>query len=125
MSTRIWIRRAYEPPTRNDGARILVDRVWPRGVTKDAAALTEWMRAVAPSNDLRRWFGHDPRRWAEFRRRYRAELRHDREAAAALVALVERARAGRVTLVYGAHDRDHNQAVVLREVVEERLARGR
>lgn len=123
MSTHVWIRRAYEPPTRNDGARILVDRVWPRGVRKDAAAIAEWARDVAPSDGLRKWFGHDPSRWDEFRRRYRTELRTDPKARAALDELVARARKRRITLVYGAHDTEHNQAVALREVIDERLAR--
>lgn len=120
MSTKIWIRRAYEPPTRNDGQRILVDRVWPRGVSKESAHLDEWMRDVAPSDDLRHWFGHDPDRYSEFRRRYRAELKDHR---AEVDELVARARDHRVTLVYGAHDTEHNQAVVLREVLDARLAR--
>lgn len=123
MSTHVWIRRAYDPPTRNDGARILVDRVWPRGVRKDAAAIVAWARDVAPSDGLRKWFAHDPARWDEFRRRYRTELRTDPEARAALHDLVARARTGRITLVYGAHDPEHNQAVALREVIDERLAR--
>lgn len=119
MSTKIWIRRAYEPPTHNDGQRILVDRVWPRGVSKESAHLDEWMRDVAPSDELRHWFGHDPERYAEFRRRYREELKDHR---AEVDDLVARARDRRVTLVYGAHDTEHNQAVVLREVLEAHLA---
>lgn len=119
MSVRIWLRRAYDPATRNDGYRVLVDRMWPRGVSKEDAAIDHWARDVAPSDDLRRWFGHDPQRWDEFRRRYRAELEaHDD----ALDALVDRVERGRVTLVYGARDRQHNNAVVLREVLEQRHA---
>lgn len=119
MGARIWIRRAYDPPTRNDGYRMLVDRVWPRGVAKDEARIDEWSREVAPSTELRRWFGHDPGRWAEFRDRYRQELagRVDQ-----IDRLLRRAGQGRVTLVYGARDEAHNNAVVLREYLEERLS---
>lgn len=117
VSSRIWIRRAYDPPTRNDGYRVLVDRVWPRGVSRDDAKLDAWMRDVAPSDELRKWFGHDPDRWDEFRRRYRDELRDHEDDLAHLVDLTER---GRVTLVFGARDEEHNQAVALREVLEER-----
>lgn len=117
VSSRVWLRRAYEAPTGNDGARILVDRVWPRGVSKDDLHLAEWCKDVAPSTELRKWFGHDPERWDEFQERYRMELADCDDV---LDALVERTRAGRVTLVYGARDTEHNQAVVLRQVVEER-----
>jgi uncharacterized protein YeaO (DUF488 family) len=113
----VWLRRAYEPPTRNDGARILVDRVWPRGVSKVDLQIEEWAKDVAPSTELRKWFGHDPDRWAEFQERYRSELADHRNEVG---SLVERADKGRITLVYGAHDEEHNQAVVLREVIEER-----
>lgn len=119
MSTRVWIRRAYQEPSRNDGHRVLVDRVWPRGVSRDEARIDEWLRDVAPSGELRRWFGHDRDRWEEFRSRYRAELRERHDELAHLVELAER---GRVTLVFGARDERRNQAVVLREVIEERLA---
>jgi uncharacterized protein YeaO (DUF488 family) len=117
MSTRIWLRRAYDPPTRSDGHRVLVDRIWPRGVSKADARIDDWAREIAPSDDLRRWFDHDPRRWDEFQRRYRAELR-DREQA--LDTLARRVDEGRVTLVYGARDGQHNNAVVLRDVLEDR-----
>ncbi len=117
MSARIWLRRAYDPPTRNDGYRVLVDRIWPRGVSRDDAAIDHWAREMAPSDDLRRWFNHDPGRWDEFQRRYRAELEaHDD----ALDTLVDRVGQGRVTLVYGARDQRHNNAVVLRDVIEAR-----
>lgn len=116
MSSRIWLRRAYDPPTRNDGHRVLVDRLWPRGVRKVDAAIDEWCPDVAPSDELRRWFGHDPARWEEFRTRYRTELDDRREH---LDRLVERTAKGRVTLVYGARDVEHNNAVVLRQVLEE------
>lgn len=121
MSARVWIRRAYDPPTRNDGRRVLVDRLWPRGVSKAEVRIHDWAREVAPSDELRRWFGHDPERWDEFRRRYRRELAdRSREVA----RLVDAARHGRVTLVFGARDPARNNAVVLRGVIEEGL-RGR
>ncbi len=118
VSARVWIRRAYDPPTRNDGYRVLVDRIWPRGVSKDEAALDEWVRDIAPSDELRQWFGHDEKRWDAFRRRYRRELAHDDDRVS---ALVDHAKRHRVTLVFGAHDAAHNNAVVLRDVIEERL----
>jgi uncharacterized protein YeaO (DUF488 family) len=116
----LQIKRAYEPAAPADGARYLVDRLWPRGVRKEALALTGWLKDVAPSDALRRWFGHRPERWAEFRRRYRAELRTKPEA---LRPLAEALRRGPVTLVYGARDRERNHAVVLREFFLEAQAR--
>lgn len=116
----IQIKRAYDPPGSEDGIRILVDRVWPRGRTKADLAIHAWERDVAPSTDLRRWFGHRPERWEEFRERYRQELRTKPKA---LVPLLEATRKGRLTLVFGARDEEHNQAVVLREVLEELLGR--
>ena len=106
----IRIKRVYDPPAEDDGVRVLVDRLWPRGVRKEDAAVTLWLKDIAPSTELRKWFGHDPARWAEFGRRYRAELKHNEEAVAHLVALSAR---GPVTLVYGAHDVEHNHALVL------------
>lgn len=108
------LKRAYEPPAPDDGRRILVDRLWPRGLSKDHAHLDDWMKDIAPSTDLRKWFGHDPAKWEEFRRRYRAELD---TRAAALDRLRDLAREGTVTLVYAAHDTAHNDAVVLLEVL--------
>ena len=108
------LKRAYEPAVHADGYRILIDRLWPRGLSKEKAAVNEWMKEVAPSADLRRWFGHDPGRWQEFRRRYAAELRHH---AHELDGLRELARQRTVTLVFGARDEEHNDAVVLREVL--------
>lgn len=110
------LKRAYEAAEPADGARILVDRLWPRGVSKAEAALEDWMKDIAPSAELRRWFGHDPARWAEFQRRYRAELRQHVDALDRLRAL---ARTRTVTLVYGAHDEAHNNAVVLKDVLRE------
>lgn len=112
----IALKRAYDPPEAADGVRILVDRLWPRGLAKNKAALDHWLKDVAPSTALRRWFGHDPARWAEFRRRYRAELAARPEAMAELRRL---AAGRRATLVYAARDTAHNEAVVLRELLEE------
>ena len=111
-ASHVRIKRAYEPPTPDDGARILIDRLWPRGVKKEALALTEWTKALAPSTGLRQWFNHDPALWSEFRRRYAAELRQQPEA---WEQLRERARHGVVTLVYSAHDEAVNNAVAMRE----------
>lgn len=116
----IKIKRVYEPPARGDGQRVLVDRVWPRGVSRDEAKLDDWLKDVAPSTDLRKWFGHDPAKWSEFRRRYRAELGRRDDA---LRPLLERAHHGTLTLLFGARDETHNQAVVLREWLQERLAK--
>lgn len=116
MSSRVWLRRAYEPPTRNDGYRILVDRLWPRGVSKDDLELDEWCRDIAPSDDLRKWFGHDASRWDEFRERYRSEIDEQRDL---LDTIVEHTKQGRITLVFGARDEEHNNAVVLRELIDE------
>ncbi|HKU86467.1 MAG TPA: DUF488 domain-containing protein [Casimicrobiaceae bacterium] len=110
----VRLKRAYEPPDPADGTRILVDRSWPRGVAKAEAAIDLWMKHLAPSAELRTWFSHDPVRFAEFERRYMAELRSQREAIAELRAL---ARQGTVTLVYAARDEAHNDAVVLRKVL--------
>lgn len=113
-ASHLQLKRAYEPAEPSDGARILVDRLWPRGVSKEKAALDEWMKDIAPSTELREWFGHDPKKWPEFQRRYRAELAHHEPA---LEELRARARKHKVTLVYSAHDEEHNDAVVLRDVL--------
>jgi uncharacterized protein YeaO (DUF488 family) len=110
----IRLKRAYEAPSPDDGVRVLVDRLWPRGVRKENAGIARWMKEIAPSTELRRWFGHDPTRWQEFRHRYRSELQ---QHPAELEELSELARNGTVTLVYGARDEAHNDAVVLREVL--------
>lgn len=112
----VRVRRVYEEPSREDGTRVLVDRVWPRGLSKDKAHLDEWAKDVAPSTDLRHWYGHDPDRFAEFAERYRRELRSD-EVAQALTHLRELAGAGRMTLLTATRDIDHSQAVVLAEVL--------
>ena len=115
-ASHLRLKRAYESPAPDDGMRILVDRLWPRGLRKDEAKLDEWMKDIAPSTELRRWFGHDPERWPEFQQRYRAELaRHEEQ----LDNLRNLAREQTVTLVYGARDEEHNDAVVLRDVLLE------
>lgn len=106
----IRVKRVYEVTTKNDGKRFLVDRMWPRGVTRDAARLDGWLKEAAPSDALRRWFGHDPTKWKEFRHRYFAELDRRPET---YRPLLEAAQAGTVTLVYGAKDEEHNNAVAL------------
>ncbi|WHZ21184.1 MAG: DUF488 domain-containing protein [Nitrospira sp.] len=110
------LKRAYEPVASDDGVRILIDRLWPRGLSKADAALNEWIKDIAPSTELRQWFGHDPDRWPEFRRRYRAELQQHTQELERIRTL---ARAQTVTLVYSAHDETHNDAVVLQEVLLE------
>ncbi len=116
----IAIKRAYEPLSRDDGTRILVDRLWPRGLKKEQLHVEKWLRELGPSNELRRFFGHDPQRWQEFRRRYRAELKWP-QVKPLLDELLEVARDGKLTLVYSAKDEAHNQAVVIKEILEERL----
>lgn len=106
----IRVKRVYDPPDARDGARVLVDRLWPRGARKDEAKLTLWLKDIAPSNELRRWFGHDPARFNEFSRRYRAELAANIDAVSRIEDLV---KAGPVTLLYAAHDEAHNNARVL------------
>jgi uncharacterized protein YeaO (DUF488 family) len=112
---RIQLKRAYDPPSAKDGTRVLVDRLWPRGLRKVDAAIDEWIKDIAPSTELRRWFSHDPKRWLEFRRRYQTELSKNLTLVNELRKI---ARKGRLTLVYSAHDEEHNNAVVLREVIK-------
>lgn len=113
----IRTKRVYEAPVREDGTRVLVDRLWPRAVKKDAARVVQWMRELGPSDELRQFFNHDPARWKEFRKRYRQELR-SANARRMLKELAALAGNDTVTLVYGAKDKTHNQAVVLQEVLE-------
>jgi uncharacterized protein YeaO (DUF488 family) len=113
----IKIKRAYDKPEKSDGHRILVDRLWPRGIKKEKLALEEWDRDLAPSNSLRKYFKHDPGRWEIFQNRYQEELQ-SREANEKLHHLADLSRRESVTLVYGAHDENHNQAVVLKQVIE-------
>ena len=118
MPSTILIKRVYEDATTGDGLRILVDRLWPRGLTKDAARVDRWMKEVAPSTALRKWFNHDPDRWPEFQKRYARELDECAELVSELVAL---ARQGDVTLVFGAKDERHNQAVALAAYVRRKM----
>lgn len=118
------LKRAYETADTADGYRVLVERLWPRGLRKEAAHFDEWAKNVAPSDELRRWFGHDPDRWSVFRARYLGELREaGSPARAALDGLVSRAKSSDVTLVFSAHDQDHNSAIVLKGEIERRLRR--
>jgi uncharacterized protein YeaO (DUF488 family) len=110
MTRNFPIKRIYDPPSPADGARVLVDRLWPRGVSKASTALTLWLKDVAPSTELRKWFNHNPERWEEFKHRYRAELAHDPEPLARLRAM---RKEGPVTLLFAAHDQSHNHALVL------------
>ncbi len=113
--TTIKVKRAYEVPNPGDGCRVLVDRLWPRGVTKEAAHIDLWLKDIAPSTELRKWFNHEPERWQEFERRYTWEVEQHPEALAQLLAHV---RKGTVTLVYSAKDEAHNNAVALKDFVE-------
>ena len=118
----IRIQRVYEPASRADGRRFLVERLWPRGIRKEALAAEAWVKEVAPSPVLRKWYGHRVELWEEFRRRYREELDAGPEA---WEPLLEAARNGPVTLLYAARDSEHNSALVLRDYLEERLPRAR
>lgn len=108
----IKIKRVYEQPDKNDGMRILVDRLWPRGLTKEKAGVDLWLKDIAPSTELRKWFGHDPRKWSEFKERYLTELQENGEQVRILKREMNK---GRATLVYGAKDEEHNEAVVIQE----------
>jgi uncharacterized protein YeaO (DUF488 family) len=113
------MKRIYEPPAVADGARILVDRIWPRGIKKETAALDLWLKDIAPSTDLRKWYGHKPEKWPEFRRQYKAELSAHKSELEQLIGFV---RKGAVTLLYAAHDGDHSNAEVLKEYLLRRIA---
>jgi uncharacterized protein YeaO (DUF488 family) len=116
MALDVRAKRAYDPAEDRDGYRVLIDHVWPRGVSRQRAKLDEWARELAPSDDLRRWFDHVPERFEEFRSRYRAELNDKRER---VEELRRRARKGTLTIVYAARDREHNNAVVLSELLRD------
>jgi uncharacterized protein YeaO (DUF488 family) len=116
-ASRLHTKNVRDAPSSDDGERILVDRLWPRGVSKERAQLSEWLRDLAPSDELRQWFGHDPRRWRGFVSRYRHELR-ERGELETLHALRQRAKREPITLVFGASDREHNQAVALVQIAE-------
>jgi uncharacterized protein YeaO (DUF488 family) len=122
MAMDVRVKRAYEPAAPSDGYRVLIDRLWPRGVSRERAALDEWDRELPPSTALRAWFGHESGRFSEFRRRYIEELRSQRPR---LTELRRRARSGTLTLVYAARDTEHNDAVVLAEVLRRGLPKAR
>ena len=109
------LKRVYEAPSKEDGFRILVERLWPRGITKDRAAVDLWLKEVAPSPELRKWFAHDPAKWEEFRRRYEKELEKKTDE---IQLLVNKSREGTVTLVYAAQDQEHNSALILKQHLE-------
>jgi uncharacterized protein YeaO (DUF488 family) len=115
MKPTIKLKRVYEEPEKSDGIRILVDRLWPRGMTKEKAALDLWLKDIAPSNELRKWFAHDPAKWTGFRERYRKELSGNPEPVAILAGELKK---GTVTLLYGARDQQHNEAQVLKEWIQ-------
>jgi len=110
------VKRVYDAAKPDDGYRVLVDRIWPRGMSKEKARVDLWMKEIGPSDRLRKWFGHDPKRWAEFQKRYRVELKEKSELAGELREFEK--KHGTVTLVYSAHDEQHNQAVALREFLQ-------
>ena len=111
-SMNIKIKRVYEQPDKEDGERILVDRLWPRGLTKEKASVDLWLKEIAPSTELRKWFAHDPKKWKSFRGRYETEIRHNDDL---IKVLKDKAREGTVTLLYGARDEKHNEALVLKQ----------
>ncbi len=113
LKIKIKIKRAYEKPDKEDGVRILVDRLWPRGLTKEKASIDLWLKDIAPSTDLRKWFGHDPDKWLEFGKRYHYELKKNEEQ---MSLLKDQMKKGMVTLVYGSKDEEHNEALVLKEL---------
>ena len=116
MSRDVRAKRIYDPPELDDGYRVLIDHVWPRGISRERARLDEWARALAPSDELRKWFAHEPPRFADFRARYRSELAAQAEP---VDELRRRAANGRVTVLYAARDREHNNAVVLAELLRD------
>ena len=122
METRIQIKQAYKAPEPADGARFLVDRLWPRGVKKETLQLAGWVQAASPGTALRKWFNHEPDKWPEFRKRYFAELTKRPDA---WRPLLELAKKGKITLLFGAHDSEHNNAVALAEFLEGKLKRRR
>ena len=113
----IKVKRVYEKPSRTDGLRVLVDRLWPRGLSKERAAVKVWLKDLAPSTELRKWFGHDPEKWKQFEARYRKELRERKEA---LNLLKQKSEEHTITLLYGARDEEHNEALVLKKILEGR-----
>ena len=118
MTGTIQLKRVYDPHTKDDGSRFLVERLWPRGIKKSALSGVEWLKEAAPSAELRKWFHHDPQRWSEFRKRYFAELKHQKDS---LSPILEAAHNGAVTLLYSSHDAEHNNAVALKEFLTRSL----
>jgi uncharacterized protein YeaO (DUF488 family) len=118
MRDKLKLKRVYEAPHKDDGTRILVDRLWPRGLTKERAKVDLWLKEIAPSTELRRWFGHDPKKWRSFRERYETELK---DHADQLKLLKSKVKEGTVTLIYGARDQQHNEALVLKQFLERTL----
>ena len=114
----IKIKRIYEKPTKEDGWRVLVDRLWPRGMRKEAAHIDVWLKDIAPSDSLRKWFGHDPEKWGEFQKRYRNELAKEKELVTELKKMEK--QHGTITLLFGAKDEEHNQAVALASLLNRR-----
>jgi uncharacterized protein YeaO (DUF488 family) len=114
---KIKLKRAYEKPEKTDGTRILVDRLWPRGLTKRKASIDLWLKEIAPSTELRKWFGHDPKKWRSFRGRYQRELKRHPDQ---LKLIKNKAKEETITLIYGARDQEHNEAVVLKRFLQER-----
>jgi uncharacterized protein YeaO (DUF488 family) len=112
---KIKIKRVYEQPNKDDGVRILVDRLWPRGLTKEKAGVDLWVKDIAPSTELRKWFAHDPDKWKSFRGRYETEIGHNPDL---IKVLKQKAREGTITLIYAARDEKHNEALVLKEFLE-------
>jgi uncharacterized protein YeaO (DUF488 family) len=110
----ISLKRIYDKPSRTDGARILVDRLWPRGISKEKSKLTEWLKDIAPTTGLRKWFSHDPKKWMEFQKRYKKELAENTEAVQRLKQLAKKKK---VTLLYGAKDEEHNEAIVIKTFI--------
>lgn len=121
-ASQIKLKRVYEPAARSDGTRILVDRLWPRGLSKENAAIDHWCKELAPSTALRQWFGHKPERWKEFRKRYKAEIARQPEVLAEIRAFAHK---GPITLLFTAHDEAHNNAVVLHELLCSKTQRPR
>ena len=115
MRHELRLKRVYEAPHKDDGTRILVDRLWPRGLTKEKAKVDLWLKEIAPSTELRKWFAHDPKKWRSFRERYQTELKHHPDQ---VKLLKTKASEGTVTLIYGARDQEHNEALVLKEFLE-------
>ncbi len=118
----IQIKRVYEPPSRQDGTRFLVERLWPRGLKKEELDAQAWLKEVAPSTELRQWFGHDPAKWSEFKRKYYAELNKEQ---AAWEPILRAARQGKVTLLYSARDTEHNTAIALKQYLDKKLTKAK